>query len=286
METRWLKYEQLRIPASKALPPGGISILHLSDIHFKKWDPRKQRIFRSLGAKTYDLILITGDIIDDYHGNQSAIKALAHLRSRHGIYCVFGNHEYLHYKLHHWLEIIVGRKLPIRKNPHLNAFKEGLNNLGIHHLGNRNAALEHLGITLVGVDDFTAGLSRMERATQHISRKTFNILLAHHPDSLLAAKSEWFDLALCGHTHGGQIRLPFVGALFTDSKLPKHLAMGRVKINGIDTYISRGMGSSRFMSPRLLCRPEITEMILVPQGALLEAAPSRQRAKEREKILA
>ena len=65
------------------------------------------------------------------------------------------------------------------------------------------------------------------------------------------------------------MRFPFVGPLFTDSKLPKRMASGWVKINGIDTYISRGFGSSRHMSPRLLCRPEMTEILLVPKGALL-----------------
>lgn len=239
-------------------------------MHFKKWEPRKIRIFRSLGKKTYDLVLITGDMIDDIAGNQSALKALAHLRARHGVYCVFGNHEYLHYKWRHALRVILGTKrFKLSKNPKLGEFKDGLSRLGIQHLGNRNHRLEKLGITLVGVDDFIAGQCRMEKATQHLSNTTFNILLAHHPDSLLAANAKKLDLALCGHTHGGQLRLPFIGPLFTDSALPKHMASGWVTINGIRTYISRGFGSSRHSSPRLLCRPEITEILLVPKGALL-----------------
>ena len=241
-------------------------------MHFKKWEPRKISIFRSLEKRVYDLILITGDIIDDHNGNASALKALGHLKARHGIYCVFGNHEYLKYKWYHGFRIIFGTKrFRPRKNLHLNELRDGLSKIGIRHLGNRNHRLDRLGVTLVGVDDFIAGMCRMEKATQHLSEDTFNILLTHHPDSLLAASSKKFDLALCGHTHGGQIRLPFVGPLFTDSKLPKHQAAGWVKINAINTYISRGFSSSRHMSPRLLCRPEMTEIILVPKGALLTA---------------
>ena len=266
VETRWLKFERLQVKIAKPLLGDEISILHLSDTHFKKRDARKVEIFRTLGRKQYDLILITGDIIDDYHGNLSALKALSYLRARHGIYCVFGNHEYLHYRAHHGIQIILGRKFLIKKNPRLREFKEGIDALGIHHLGNRHQHLRELGVTLVGVDDFKAGMSRMEKAAENLSTEYFNILLAHHPDSLLAASPGQFDLALCGHTHGGQMRLPFVGALFTDSKLPKHLAMGRVQINGIDTYISRGFSSSRFMSPRFLCRPEITEIVLAAQA--------------------
>ena len=282
VETCWLKYEQTRVPVDKPLPPGGLSILHLSDIHFKKWEPRKLRIFRSLEKRVYDLILITGDIIDDHRGTENALKALSHLRSRHGTYCIFGNHEYLDYKWFHMFRIILGRKIfPPRRNPRLNELKNGLGKIGIHHLGNRNCRLDRLGITLIGLDDFVAGMCRMERATQHLSSSTFNILLTHHPDSLLAANPKKFDLALCGHTHGGQIRLPFIGPLFTDSKLPKSQASGWTKINGITTYISRGFSSSRHASPRLLCRPEMTEILLVPKGALLSDIPRAPGSSQR-----
>ncbi len=266
VETVWIKYERLVIPVAKPLQTGRVRILHLSDLHFKKWDPRKLRIFAALGKKEFDLIVLTGDMIDDFYGNASALSAFEHLRSRYGIYCVFGNHEYLYYSVQTMLHFFRLHNLPARKNPHLKEFSDGLKKIGIVHLGNRLCVLKELGITLVGVDDFRAGMSRMEKATAELPRDTFNILLAHHPDSLLAAKSEWFDLALCGHTHGGQIRLPFIGALFTDSILPKHLAMGNVQINGINTYISRGLSTSRHTIPRLLCRPEITQIELVGQG--------------------
>jgi uncharacterized protein len=265
IESHWFRYKELPIHTRKPLPSGDLTILHLSDIHFKRWSPNLARIFRDLGKRTFDLILLTGDMVDSYHGNKNALKGLGHLRARYGIFCVFGNHEYLKYTPLNFFRFLIGAVFRPKKNPGLREFENGLAALGIIHIRNRSEALRKLGITLVGVDDFHAGRSHMRKAIRNLSTHTFNLLMTHHPDSVLSANPEWCDFALCGHTHGGQIRLPFWGALVTDSHLNRKTAGGRVRINGIDSYVSHGLGTSGIATARFLCRPEILEFRLTSE---------------------
>ena len=87
----------------------------------------------------------------------------------------------------------------------------------------------------------------------------FNLLLYHSPDLAPNASRNGIDLQLSGHTHGGQVRLPVIGALYTGSLYGKRFEAGRYLVNGMTLYTSRGLGMEGAIAPRvrLLCRPEI-----------------------------
>jgi len=87
----------------------------------------------------------------------------------------------------------------------------------------------------------------------------FTLLLYHTPDLMPQAVRAGVDLYLCGHTHGGQIRLPLIGALVTSSRFWKRYEMGRYVEGNTTLYVNRGLGMEGFGAPRarFLCPPEI-----------------------------
>jgi hypothetical protein len=92
-----------------------------------------------------------------------------------------------------------------------------------------------------------------------ITNNQFTILLYHSPDLLYEASDAGIDLQLSGHTHGGQVRLPFFGALFSGSLYGKEFESGRYQVGGTTLYVSRGIGMEGAGAPRVrfLCPPEI-----------------------------
>jgi len=259
IETKLVRQEHITITTEKPVPGGSISVLHLSDLHCKKHDAWKVRFLRTLGAHRCDLVVITGDSIDENGGTDNFIQAIRALRPAHGCYCVFGNHDYFAYRLRDaltlmffpWIEHTVPGKDVIR----LAAALEGE---GIHILHNRSHRIPELNAALLGVDEYETGRDDLEKACANVGTDTVNILLAHNPDSIVHATPHLIDIALAGHTHGGQIRLPFWGALKTASSLQGKRAAGMMLLNGIPAYVSRGLSNFKFMPFRFLCRPEVT----------------------------
>jgi predicted MPP superfamily phosphohydrolase len=80
----------------------------------------------------------------------------------------------------------------------------------------------------------------------------------HSPDSAPESAACGYDLILAGHTHGGQVRLPVVGALVTNSDMPRELASGLIRMGPALMHLSPGLGTSKYAPFRFLCRPEVT----------------------------
>jgi predicted MPP superfamily phosphohydrolase len=95
----------------------------------------------------------------------------------------------------------------------------------------------------------------------------FSIFVYHEPDEILEVARDRYDLYLCGHTHGGQVRLPFYGALITFSKFDKRYEMGLYHEGVTTMYVNRGIGMAKWPQPevRFLARPELTVIDLVGQ---------------------
>jgi predicted MPP superfamily phosphohydrolase len=109
---------------------------------------------------------------------------------------------------------------------------------------------------------------RLSRAVSGAAGGPFTLLLYHSPDLIEEAARQQIDLYLAGHTHGGQIRLPFYGALFTRSEHGRQYVSGLFERDGTTAYVSRGLGLEGSAMPRarFLCRPEIVSFEL--RGAL------------------
>jgi predicted MPP superfamily phosphohydrolase len=122
-------------------------------------------------------------------------------------------------------------------------------------------------VTLVGVAcSHRQGLdaARLAQAVDGIPADAFTLLLYHSPDLILEAAEHQVDLYLGGHTHGGQLRLPFYGAIITSSMYGKRYASGLFEEGDTTMYISRGLGFEGGGMPRarFLCRPEIVSIEL------------------------
>jgi hypothetical protein len=117
-------------------------------------------------------------------------------------------------------------------------------------------------ITLVGLRctrERSHDVPRLRRLMSQVPDDAFTLLLYHSPDLMPEAVDLGVDLYLCGHTHGGQIRLPFIGALVTSSAFWKRYEMGRYEEAKTTLYVSRGLGMEGMGAPRarFLSPPEI-----------------------------
>jgi predicted MPP superfamily phosphohydrolase len=115
--------------------------------------------------------------------------------------------------------------------------------------------MESSKILLVGVDFEAEGITNL---LSSLPPSDLSILLSHRPDVILSP-GDWrkIDLVLSGHTHGGQIRFPFIGPLFTKSRLPRRYSQGLSSFGHLHLYVSRGIGETK-IPIRFLCPPEIT----------------------------
>jgi len=236
-----------------------IKILHLSNTHFFKKTSQLDGFFKKLKIDIYDLIFITGDIIDEgTKGLPVCQDYLLDLKSKYGIYAVLGNHDYANYDLK---ELIVHsfQRDKIPKVLHdVNVFKKGLNEIGVRLLMNETVELviEGKRISLHGLDDPVTKHDQPEKIKENLSKEMSNILLVHSVDGLIKLKNDPIALSFSGHTHGGQIRVPHFGALLTHTKLGRKYACGLPRYYNIQCCVSRGVGTSRFLPIRLFCKPE------------------------------
>lgn len=231
---------RLNLPLRQAL-----RIVQLSDMHlgpYIGWGSL-QRWLALANAERPDVVVITGDIFDRwFRGNrQKVIQQLATLQAPLGVYVVWGNHEY---KLR--LELL--------------EFTEALEAVGIRVLLNDGVKLRE-DVFLAGVDDLRMGKPSLVAALRKQPREACTILLSHSPDILPYVPIR-VNLVLCGHTHGGQIRLPLLGALITSSRYGQRYAMGWVEAP-VKAYISRGLGVST-IPLRLNCPSELVVFDVLP----------------------
>jgi predicted MPP superfamily phosphohydrolase len=225
----------------------GYSVVQISDWHLGEWMTldRMLDIARQVNDLKPDVILMTGDFIskNQYHLHQKLTRAMSAFHARDGIFAVLGNHDY-------W----------VRNNAVARAIQAAGN---CRLLLNSNAVICRDGTALhiAGIDDVWEGRHDLDAALQGIPAGSAVILLAHEPDKAEAAAATGrVGLQLSGHTHGGQIRLPFKGALVLPD-LGEKYDMGLFNINGMGLYVNRGIG---MVAPyvRFNCRPEITHFTL------------------------
>ncbi len=233
-------------------------IVQLSDLHVDGVWMTKERlasIVERTNEQRPDLVVITGDFVTRLHSETGEVlSALRQLQGRDGVFAVLGNHD-------HWTSAATVRA-------HLREH-------GIHELSDqvhtivRGSAMLHL----IGMDDLWpsshvvhpvwAHQERLTSLLAHLPTTGAAILLVHEPDFAdVAASTGRIDLQLSGHTHGGQVRLPWSGALRTAPLGEKYIA-GRYTIQSMQHYTNRGLG----MVPpriRLNCRPEIATFICQP----------------------
>ncbi|HEY1462116.1 MAG TPA: metallophosphoesterase [Terriglobales bacterium] len=230
----------------------GLRIVQLSDFHY---DPvfsvhpirKAVEIVQSLKP---DLVMLTGDFITDTTYSRKLIsdkrtgldvqlcaELLGSLQSRLGSYAILGNHD-------------------VRFNA--NIVIEALESLGIRVLRNSALALEQNNsrLWLTGIDDALEGAPDLVKIFKSLPKDELTIMLAHEPDFALETAKYNVDLQLSGHSHGGQIRIPLIGALYLP-ELAHTYPRGFYEIGNMKLYTNVGLGTIT-VPFRFDCPPEIT----------------------------
>ncbi len=250
----WIEPHRIRVtrqtlqtgkwPEKTGAPP--LRILHVGDLHVERITARERQLVDLAQSLRPDLILFSGDFlnlsnIDDPVTWEQTRQIFSELKAPLGVFAVTGSP-------------------PVDPPEVIGRILDGL---PVRWLRNEQVTLEYDGrpIDLVGVTcthkPFVDGAS-LERALQR-KPENFAILLYHTPDLAPRAAKAGVDLQLSGHTHGGQVRLPFFGALYTSSLYGKRFEMGRYQVNDMALYVTRGIGMEGKGAPRVrfLCPPEV-----------------------------
>lgn len=271
VERKLLGVRRLSLPCEDLrLPP--LKILHVTDTHFQGRDEWLLRFFRRLAAEeTFDLVLLTGDVIDNARGLDSAAELAALFTPRIGGFAVLGGHDYIEFGMvRSYLRLIVRSRLP---QPLPGGTAEELTRRleagGMTVLRDSHVqvdAPDGTPFALVGLRDACVFELDVAGAWRDIPADMPVMVIAHSPDALAGVSARNASLAFFGHTHGGQVRLPWLGAVITHTKLGRRFARGLFRCGETVFSVSSGAGTCRWMPARFLCRPEVTVATLEPRG--------------------
>lgn len=256
------------------LPPDAepLRILHLSDLHLTPVQRRKQEWVAALGTLDPDLVVSTGDHLAHVDAIPGLVRAYTALLGYPGAF-VFGSNDYCGPVLKNPLGYF-GQDRPYVQGDNLpyEELRRTLTEAGWADLNNARLTLKAGGrtIELVGVDD-----PHIERddypavAGPASSAADVHIGVTHTPEPRLldSMAADGFTLLLAGHTHGGQVCVPGVGALVTNCGLDRRMAKGLHRWPGSHAFlhVSAGLGTHPTAPVRFACRPEATLLTLVPR---------------------
>jgi predicted MPP superfamily phosphohydrolase len=271
------------------LPPGAASlrVLHITDIHLVPRQARKIEWIRSLGALDPDLIINTGDNLGDLDGVPAALRAFEPLLGIPGVF-VLGSNDYFAPSLKSPVRYLTKPQArtstlsPLPTGTLVNAFTRA----GWTDLSNARATLSLRGqeLEFVGVDDPHLTYDRYARVAgppDPSTALTVGVTHAPYQRILDAMTADGAGLVIAGHTHGGQLCLPFYGTIVTNCDLDRHRARGvsrwwpgagqepsaQAPAGAAWLEVSAGLGTSPFAPVRFACRPEATLLTLTAKPA-------------------
>lgn len=260
----------------KVLPANSapITALHIGDIHLAPWQKRKAKFVHSLGALKPDLVINTGDNLGHTDAIAPALTALAPLMERPGVF-VNGSNDYYAPVLRNPLGYLA-KPSDRSEGPALDTARlvAGFRSAGWLNLNNREGqiSINGLKIGFMGVDDAHDELDNLTSIpTQANSLTSCDLVIgvSHAPylRVLEAMGSNGASIIFAGHTHGGQVCLPGIGALTTNCDLPAKYAKGisTWRFAGRDVILNvvAGLGHSIYAPVRFFCRPEVRLITLV-----------------------
>lgn len=216
----------------------GFTILQISDLHAKEYGRNQQGLIDLIRQHEFDIAVLTGDMIDRNNFDPTPAVRLTKRLGNKPIFFVAGNHD-VHSD---------GR------------IKPALSKAGVVLLENKAINLNPKGgqgLWLIGIDVPYHRNRSLDAAMSTVHKKDPKILLAHYPTVIKAAAKADIDLVLAGHTHGGQISMPFFGAIFAPGQgfFPKYTS-GSFALDRTKMIISGGLGES-IIPIRVNARPEI-----------------------------
>ena len=226
-----------------------IKIIQFSDSHISEYfDVRnlKKAVFK-INAQNPHIVVFTGDLINKFneYDNKENIheiwEVLSEIKAPLGKYAVYGNHDY--------------------GGGAERAYKQIMEESGFQILVNENAKIDELNINIIGMDDSIFGTYDKETIVSFLDEDYYNIIISHEPDVAEYFLEYSLDLFLAGHSHGGQVNLPFI-------KYTPLLAQKYVRgMYGVDNYrqtkiyVNIGLGTST-IPLRFMAAPELTVITL------------------------
>jgi predicted MPP superfamily phosphohydrolase len=246
IEPHTIRLTRQSLQSPKLSPSANLRLLHIGDLHVERITRRERQLNELVQALEPDVILFSGDLlnlsnVDDPVAWEHARSILCEWSAPLGVFAVAGSP-------------------PVDQVPVAARLFDGLD---IRWLRNEKVVLKYAGdeYVVVGLDcshQPAVDATHLKRVIAgDVSR--FTILLYHSPDLAPEAAQLGVDLQLSGHTHGGQVRLPLFGALYTSSLYGKRFEVGLRKIGEFTLYVTRGLGMEGKGAPRVrfLCPPEI-----------------------------
>lgn len=225
-----------------------LKVIQISDVHIRFLKVNINKITRAIEEQQPDLIILTGDYIDNVKEIPLFLNFLEKVKGTHKTLLCFGNHDY---------EVFYKNEEGLVK------FISDIEKLGIKVLLNDSIYYEKGSSTynIIGIEDFRSDRHNIEMAFKHCKNNvTSNIAFSHNPDIALELPEGKVDFLLCGHFHGGQIWMPFN----FEFRFLRHERLGKMgikrglnSINNMKIYISSGIGNVLFPF-RFLSPPEIT----------------------------
>jgi len=220
-------------------------IVQISDLHCDRKIRNEKTIVKLINNLEPDVIVFTGDAVNTPAALPLFKETMKNLNASLAKFAVYGNFETRHWGgLDYYsgtdFELLDARTVVLSKND------------------------ETLSFSGLSCDNPQAAGAMLEE----LSAESFNVFLFHFPDLIEDMEGLNVDLYLCGHTHGGQISLPFYGALVTLSKLGKKYESGMYAVGKTVLYVNRGIGLEARPAPqvRFLARPEVTVFDIVPEN--------------------
>ncbi|MGM0873401.1 MAG: metallophosphoesterase [Bacillota bacterium] len=226
----------------------GFKIVQFSDTHLSDFFTLKRlnTIVTNINQLSPDLLFFTGDLMDEpnqYTEINKVVPVLEKLNAPFGKYAVYGNHDHGGYGTDIYKNVITMSGFTLLQNEVANV-----------------SMIDGSKIGIAGIDDLMLGKPNYEGTLGNLNKDLFNILLAHEPDAALEAKKYNVDLQLSGHSHGGQIQVPFYGPLITPPYSTVY-SEGMYDVEKMKVYVNRGLGTTR-LPFRFLSVPEITVFTL------------------------
>lgn len=225
-------------------PFNQLKIIQFSDTHigFQYSLKQLEKLVHTINKLEPDLIVFTGDLIDEpqsYELIQPLINILQQLQAKHGKFWVYGNHDHGGYGTDIIKDIMQQADFQLLQNSYT------------------SLTLSNEQLILAGIDDTILGTPDIEKALKNVNSNLFTILLAHEPDFADITVSYPVDVQISGHSHGGQVRLPFIGHLYTPIHAEKYIQGKYILENEkLSLYVNQGIGTTR-LPFRFFCKPEI-----------------------------
>jgi predicted MPP superfamily phosphohydrolase len=260
IEHSWYRVRRYRLNILPAGGPGpdSLTMLHLSDLHFVVHDRKKARFLASLPPA--DVTIVTGDFLAEPDAVETVVAAVEPVRGRLASWFVLGSNDYFVPRPLNYLAYFRRHRKP-RRAPRGRAqdLVAQLTGDGWSDLTNvrHQVDLGGLPVELLGLDDAHIRWHD-SRVVPRAAPDRFGIAVMHSPDSAPETAVLGYPLMVAGHTHGGQVRLPLVGALVTNCSMPRRLVSGLIRMGDTVLHTSPGLGTSKFAPFRFCCRPEAT----------------------------